>query len=61
VLRKINSFADRVLEAKYILDSPELYNLFLEDISIQTENTLKRYIALQYLIMSNNEKDKNKS
>lgn len=53
VVRKINSFSDRVLEAKYILESPELYSLFLEDISIQTENTLKRYIALRYLILNN--------
>jgi transcriptional regulator with XRE-family HTH domain len=61
VLRKINSFSDRVLEAKYILENPELYNLFLEDISIQTENTLKRYIALQYLIIKASMKDEKKS
>ncbi|NLB78818.1 MAG: helix-turn-helix transcriptional regulator [Clostridiaceae bacterium] len=57
VVRKINSFSDRVLEAKYILESPELYSLFLEDISIQTENTLKRYMALRYLILKNSVKD----
>ena len=61
ILRKINSFLDRVLEANYILENPELYNLFLEDISIQTENTLKRYIALQYLIFKESLKDENKS
>lgn len=51
VLRKINSFLNRVLEAKYILENRELYNLFLEDISLQTENALKRYMALQILLM----------
>jgi transcriptional regulator with XRE-family HTH domain len=51
VLRKINSFLNRVLETKYILENRELYNLFLEDISLQTENTLKRYMALQILMM----------
>ena len=61
ILRKINSFLDRVLEANYILENPELYNLFLEDISIQTENTLKRYIALQYLIFKESLKDEKKS
>jgi len=53
VVRKISTFTDRVLEAKYILENPELYNLFLEDLSNQTENTLKRYIALQYLTLKN--------
>lgn len=53
VLRKINSLTNRVLEIKYILENPELYNLFLEDIALQTENTLKRYIALQLLMMKN--------
>lgn len=53
VLRKINHFLNRVLEAKYILENRELYNLFLEDVSLQTEGTLKRYIALQILMMNN--------
>lgn len=51
VLRKINSFLSKVLEAKYILENRELYNLFLEDISLQTEGILKRYLALQILLM----------
>ncbi|MGI6049308.1 MAG: helix-turn-helix domain-containing protein [Acetivibrionales bacterium] len=51
VLRKINRFLDRVLEAKYIIEDAELYNLFLEDISLQTENCLKRYMALRLLLM----------
>ncbi len=51
VLRKINHFLDRVLEAKYILEDADLYNLYLEDISLQTENCLKRYIALRLIMM----------
>jgi transcriptional regulator with XRE-family HTH domain len=53
VLRKINHFLNRVLEAKYILENRDLYNLFLEDVSLQTEGTLKRYMALQILMMNN--------
>ncbi len=53
VLRKINNFLNRVLESKYILENRELYNLFLEDISLQTESALKRYMALQILLMKN--------
>ena len=51
VLRKINNFLDRVLEARYVLENRELYNLFLEDVAIQTENALKRYMALKILMM----------
>lgn len=51
VLKKINSSIDRALEAKYILENPDLYNLFLEDIALQTENTLKRYMALNIILM----------
>ncbi len=53
VLRKINNILNRVLESKYILENRELYNLFLEDISLQTESALKRYMALQILLMKN--------
>ena len=51
VLRKINSFLNRVLETKYILENRELYNLFLEDISLLTKNTLNRFMALQILMI----------
>lgn len=51
VSRKINNFINRVLEARFIIENRELYNLFLEDISLQTENAIKRYMALQILMM----------
>lgn len=52
VLRKFNALSNRILETNYILENKELYKLFLEDVSIQIENTLKRYMALQVLINS---------
>ena len=52
VQKKISGFLDRVLECKYLIEDRELYNLFLEDIGIQMENTLKRYMAM--LILMNN-------
>ncbi|HHY65342.1 MAG TPA: helix-turn-helix transcriptional regulator [Clostridiaceae bacterium] len=53
-LRKINNLVSRVLEARYMLEDRNLYNLFLEDVSLQTENALKRYMALQILMMQGN-------
>ena len=50
VLRKFNGLSNRILEANFILENKELYKLFLEDISNQTENTMKRYMALELLI-----------
>lgn len=52
VLRKFNALANRTLEANYILENKTLYQLFLEDLSVQTENTLKRYMALQLLMIN---------
>lgn len=49
ILRNFNGIAAKILEANYILDNKDLYKLFLEDISAQTEIILKRYIALQIL------------
>jgi len=50
-LKKINNLINRVLEARYILEDRDLFSLFLEDASLQTENALKRYMALQILMM----------
>ncbi|NLM73832.1 MAG: helix-turn-helix transcriptional regulator [Clostridiaceae bacterium] len=52
VLRKFNAMAGKILEANYILESKDLYNLFLEDVSAQIELILKRYIALQILTLN---------
>lgn len=53
VLRKFNALISRLLEAKYVLENKDLFQLFLEDASVQTENALKRYMALQFLIIKN--------
>ena len=46
VVRKLCTIIDKTLENKYIIDDEDLYSLFLEDISIQIDTTLKRYLAL---------------
>lgn len=50
VLRKFNALASRMLEANYVLENKQLYQMFLEDASGQVENALKRYMALQLLL-----------
>ncbi len=52
VQKKISSFLDRVLECKYLIEDKDLYTLFLEDINIQMDNTLKRYMAMEILMNS---------
>ncbi len=47
VLKKACSIIDKTLESKYLIENKELYELFLEDISIQIDTTLKRYMAFQ--------------
>lgn len=49
VQKKISSIIDKALESKYLIENNELYGLFLEDIYIQIETTLKRYMAIQIL------------
>jgi transcriptional regulator with XRE-family HTH domain len=47
VLKKMCSIIDKLLDTKYLIEDKELYELFLEDIYIQIETTLKRYMAFQ--------------
>lgn len=49
VLKKICSIIDKCLENKYHIEDKELYELFLEDIYIHIETTLKRYMAFQII------------
>ena len=46
VLKKICRILDKLLENKYIIENEALYSMFLEDISIQAETTLNRYLAI---------------
>jgi transcriptional regulator with XRE-family HTH domain len=50
IQKKISGLLDRVLECKYLIEDNDLYNLFLEDLNIQMENTLKRYMAMEILM-----------
>ncbi|TYQ18064.1 UNVERIFIED_CONTAM: helix-turn-helix protein [Acetivibrio alkalicellulosi] len=47
ILKKMCSIIDKSLECKYLIENKELYELFLEDIYIQIETILKRYMAFQ--------------
>lgn len=46
-LKKLCSIIDKILDSKYLIENKELYGLFMEDIYIQIETTLKRYMAFQ--------------
>lgn len=50
VLKKMCSLVDKALESKYLIENKALYALFLEDLCIQMETTLKRYMAMQILL-----------
>lgn len=49
VLKKFCNIVDKSLECKYLIENQELYELFLEDIYIHIETTLKRYLAFQII------------
>lgn len=52
VQKKVSSLLERTLECKYLIEDKELYSLFLEDVYVQIETTLKRYMAMEILISS---------
>jgi len=47
VLKKVCNILDKSLDCKYLIENKSLYEMFLEDIYIQIETTLKRYMAFQ--------------
>lgn len=49
VLKKVCNIIDKSLECKYLIENKALYEMFLEDIYIQIETTLKRYMAFQII------------
>ncbi|MDQ2086938.1 helix-turn-helix transcriptional regulator [Herbivorax sp. ANBcel31] len=49
VQKKMCDIIDKSLECKYLIENEELYHLFLEDIYIQIETILKRYMAFQII------------
>jgi hypothetical protein len=50
VLKKICNMLDRALECRYIIEDEQLYSLFLEDVYIQMDTALKRYMAMEILM-----------
>ncbi|MEN6315628.1 MAG: helix-turn-helix transcriptional regulator [Clostridiaceae bacterium] len=50
VQKKISALLDRALECKYLIGDKELYSLFLEDVTIQMETALKRYMSIEILL-----------
>ena len=49
VLKKLCNIIDKSLDCKYLIENKALYEMFLEDIYIQIETTLKRYMAFQII------------
>ena len=50
IQRKFCALSEKVLEARYVIGEKDLYALFLEDVRTQTDNALKRYIALSLIL-----------
>lgn len=50
VQRRFCALSEKLLEARYVIGDRDLYTLFLEDVRAQTDNTLKRYLALQLIL-----------
>ena len=50
VQKRFCQLSEKVLEARYVIGEKELYALFLEDVRTQTDNALKRYIALSLIL-----------
>lgn len=49
VLKKLCNIIDKSIDCKYLIENKALYEMFLEDIYIQIETTLKRYMAFQII------------
>lgn len=47
--KKIASLLDRLLDSKYLIEDDALYKLFLEDMYVQAETALKRYMSVEIL------------
>lgn len=50
VLKRFCSLTEKILNTKYLLEDPVLYEMFLDDVLNQTETCIKRYMGLQVLI-----------
>lgn len=57
IQKKFAAFIDKLCESKYIFEDKVFYSLFLDDVFNQTENTLKRYMALKLLFSQEQKND----
>ena len=48
-LKKVCGLLEKTLESWYRIEDDALYSMFLEDLYIQIESTLKRYMAFQII------------
>lgn len=58
VQKKISNLLDRTLECKYLIEDKEFYNLFLEDVYVQMETALKRYMAMEILFNNKHQQER---
>ena len=56
ILKKVCGIIDKALDSKYLIEDKGLYELFLEDIFIQIETTLKRYMGFQIIMQIDSQK-----
>lgn len=49
VLKKFCSLTEKIIETKYLFEDDLIFKMFLDDLSNQTESTIKRYMGMQIL------------
>lgn len=49
IQKKICNLLDHLLDSKYLIEDEALYRLFLEDVYVQAETALKRYMSVEVL------------
>ncbi len=50
IQRRFCALSEKMLEARYVIGDRDLYTMFFEDVRTQTDNTLKRYLAMQLIL-----------
>jgi transcriptional regulator with XRE-family HTH domain len=60
ILKKYCALSEKMFDVNYVLQNKILYSLFMEDVFLQTENMLKRYLALQMIFSTDDLTSKQK-
>ncbi len=50
IQRRFCALSEKTLDAHYVIGDRDLYSLFLEDLRVQMDTTLKRYLAFQVIM-----------